>query len=625
MKIRQFVQRSLLALCCAGMLLVAGCSRPAAPVPAKPAAGTKPAVVPTDGTVVPAPAEPVVNKPAADKPVADKPVETKGPSTAVATGALDPWFHTSDFNAVIIVHPAQFLNSELIKSLPKEIVAEAINNAERNTGELPIRDFTKVQQIVFAAKTPADLKALQEGPPADAHWVVFATFTEPMTPQKLGELANKPELKEAKSGGKTYFEDPMTKTGLIAINDKTVAIASPAAIASVLEAKPSQGGVRAQLAKADGKSDLIIAFNLEGLNDQLTEMAAPVTQGAPPPIADLTKQLKGGCITAGLSGPSLLKVMLTGRTEDDAKKMETAAKDGVNQLTGFWKSMKDSPQAQAEEGKELLPIADKIVTNIAVIRTAENVSVEVKNPESWKTVVDVLKPAMEAGQKAADKVKRQNQLKQIGLAMFNYHDSHGELPPAQSDKEAFKEGKPLLSWRVHILPFVDQPTLFEKFNRHEAADSETNKPLFEKTPEIYVSDPAAPNEGKTRIVRLTGPEAVPLDKKFTFASFTDGTSNTIMAIELPADKAIPWSSVEDIVFDPAKPLEAIGKIPPEGLQVLMYDGSVQTLKPDITPDAFKALVTPAGGEVINPDEVFLTSGPVRAIKKTTTAPEAPKE
>jgi len=198
---------------------------------------------------------------------------------------------------------------------------------------------------------------------------------------------------------------------------------------------------------------------------------------------------------------------------------------------------------------------------------------------------------------------RKNTLKLIGLTLLISHDDQTEFPVAQYD-HFYEEGKPKLSWRVHLLRYYRAFDIFEKFDFYESAESETNKPLFAKTPSQYLSPQQSPDDGQTRYARLFGPEAVPFNQKFRLNDIKDGPANTIMIVELPPAKAISWGSTTDILFDPAKPLDGIGEIPAEGLLVVMYDGEVRVIKPEITPTDFKALVTPAGGKSVDRKKVF---------------------
>ncbi len=78
-----------------------------------------------------------------------------------------------------------------------------------------------------------------------------------------------------------------------------------------------------------------------------------------------------------------------------------------------------------------------------------------------------------------------NNLKQIGLAMHNYESTFGTFPPAYIADKA--TGKPLLSWRVAILPFLEQDALYKQFHLDEPWDSAHNKTLIARMPPVYRS------------------------------------------------------------------------------------------------------------------------------------------
>src|SRR5207249_2796575 len=107
----------------------------------------------------------------------------------------------------------------------------------------------------------------------------------------------------------------------------------------------------------------------------------------------------------------------------------------------------------------------------------------------------------------------QNNLKQIGLAMHNYHDTYRHFPPqALTDKN----GKPLLSWRVAVLPFIEQDNLYRQFKLDEPWDSEHNRKLLERMPKLGGEFPDVIN-----------------------AAFCDGSVHTIEKKKID-DKVLRW-------------------------------------------------------------------------------------
>ena len=203
------------------------------------------------------------------------------------------------------------------------------------------------------------------------------------------------------------------------------------------------------------------------------------------------------------------------------------------------------------------------------------------------------------GVSAGGTVGLKNNLKQFALAMHNMHDVFGRFP---DDDGIDNENKGNLSWRVWMLPYLEQAALYEQFHLDEPWDSDHNKTLIEKMPAIFES-PGVTEKGRTSVHVFTG-EGAPFagDKGPGMQNITDGTSNTIMMVLAGADKADVWTKPGGLDFDPEDPLKALGKIDEQFLVALM-DGSVRSLSADINPVSLTSLITQAGGEVIDPAEL----------------------
>ncbi len=111
------------------------------------------------------------------------------------------------------------------------------------------------------------------------------------------------------------------------------------------------------------------------------------------------------------------------------------------------------------------------------------------SPSSNGILVALLLPAVQAAREAARRAQCTNNMKQIMLAMHNYHSANNSLPRDITDKN----GKPLLSWRVAILPYIEQNELYQKFKQDEPWDSPHNKELLKEMPIPF----KCPSLGKT--------------------------------------------------------------------------------------------------------------------------------
>ena len=184
--------------------------------------------------------------------------------------------------------------------------------------------------------------------------------------------------------------------------------------------------------------------------------------------------------------------------------------------------------------------------------------------------------------------KSSNNLKQIALAFHNYNDTYGWLPT----NELSKDKKPLLSWRVQILPFIEQDHLFKQFKMDEPWDSENNKKLIGQIPEFYVPVRGKADKGMTFYQTFGGKHGWMQPKASIPRSFPDGTSNTFLVAE--AGKPVIWTRPDDMVFD-GKDVPALGGMFDGKFHAAMADGSVARFRKGVNVETLKLLIDPADG------------------------------
>lgn len=208
-----------------------------------------------------------------------------------------------------------------------------------------------------------------------------------------------------------------------------------------------------------------------------------------------------------------------------------------------------------------------------------------------------LQPAAEAAQEDDRRAQSTNNMKQVTLAMHNYHDKHKHFPPAYV---ADKDGKPLLSWRVLMLPYLRQNDLYEQFHLDEPWDSQHNKQLIARMPTFYESpDSTVSGEWKTNYLTVRGEGTVfPGKKPIRFAEIRDGTSNTIVLVEVHDDRAVIWTKPDDFEYDPRDPMKDLVDSSSAGFLAGLADGSVRFVWSSTEPTVLKAFFTRDGGEKV---------------------------
>lgn len=211
-------------------------------------------------------------------------------------------------------------------------------------------------------------------------------------------------------------------------------------------------------------------------------------------------------------------------------------------------------------------------------------------------LVALLLPAIGTAREAARRSQSSNNMKQLGLALHNYHDVHNAFPPVVV-KDA--NGQPLYSGRVLLLPYMEQQALFSAWKPDEPWDSAANLPLSRTTMQVF-QDPsnASPTPGETNYFFITGAGAMFEDtgQRMSFADISDGTSNTIMMVEVKGQGA-SWAEPRDIDISAAVPLPPSNH--PGGNIVLFGDGSVRMIDSSLPPQTIRAALTRNGGEPIS--------------------------
>jgi prepilin-type processing-associated H-X9-DG protein len=216
--------------------------------------------------------------------------------------------------------------------------------------------------------------------------------------------------------------------------------------------------------------------------------------------------------------------------------------------------------------------------------------------------IALLLPAVQQAREAARRSQCKNNLKQIGLALHNYADTWGSLPPAYIADET---GKPMHSWRVLILPFLDQAQMYQEYDFSEPWDGPNNSRLLSRMPPVYAC-PSNPTPGtNTAYAGVFGEHCIFRGgEPVTFRDIVDGPSNTLMVGE--ATRAnIPWMKPVDVdvaahasIGDP----DGFSSYHVGGAQFLMADGAVRFIAQSVSAQTFKALFTRDGGEVIPPGD-----------------------
>lgn len=231
---------------------------------------------------------------------------------------------------------------------------------------------------------------------------------------------------------------------------------------------------------------------------------------------------------------------------------------------------------------------------------------------------------------AADLVRGADNMRNILLGMRSYNDTNGRpLTPVFADKG----GKPLLSWRVYLLPFVENNyRLYDQFKLDEPWDSPNNKKLIDKMPAVFRAPNSKAGEGKTTYLLPVGKGAAfsSGDSKLRVPlSFPDGMSTTIMLVDAADENAVVWTKPEDLKYDASDPLKGLAVRNGKEFLAGFEDGRAHAISKSSNKDTLRAAFAPPGGDVIGfgPDEdrVIRERPPVPLSLPALSIPGLPRE
>jgi beta-lactamase regulating signal transducer with metallopeptidase domain len=268
---------------------------------------------------------------------------------------------------------------------------------------------------------------------------------------------------------------------------------------------------------------------------------------------------------------------------------------------------------QFPPGNEVTVIVDLIqkmaipsLTEMKIVEEANGVHLTIESPIETVVVAEaILGPAIKKAVEAAGRAFVANNLRQLVLALHNYASVYGHFPTASV---ASKSGHPR-SWRVELLPFLDQVNLYNQYRKDEPWDSEANLKVLKQMPAVFKMVEITSNDEAVK--GLVRPEDAPYENCLTpyqatpalqgveggvglkFDAFTDGLSNTVIIVE--RGTGVPWTKPEDLPVD--KIMEDM--LRNDVMQVAFADGSVRAISETIDLKVLDALFSRDGGEVVS--------------------------
>jgi hypothetical protein len=362
-----------------------------------------------------------------------------------------------------------------------------------------------------------------------------------------------------------------------------------AAVERLLKARPSPRPVLSAALKAAG--DSAVAIMLLPTTDQRRVIDEVITLPVPGASTKvLTRGLRWATLTLDLGAKPRAELILQSTDATAAKKLAALISAGVS-LVGEMKFLGEDKIL-----KDLLPKEFETAASALKPNVVENqVRVQVTETDAIRALA-VLADTIRERKDSAERSTVGLSFRDILIAMHRYLDANGTLPAHAIYSKA---GKPLLSWRVALLPYLDEGKLYAEFKLDEPWDSPNNKKLIARMPRVYQSPKMRDaRPGLTTYLAAIGKEFI-----FTgtmvgtlMKEIHDGTSNTAILVDVNDETGVIWTKPDDLVVDKKDPWKGLLGHYPAFVLVGMADGSMMRVAKTAKSEALWALFTRAGGD-----------------------------
>ncbi len=400
---------------------------------------------------------------------------------------------------------------------------------------------------------------------------------------------------------------------LVLKDEKTMILGADTFVKKMLNARGASSKLITQMKSAPASDHLNAYLMVEPIRAVIKQNLPPREQ-IPPPFRrflELPDLVDSITYRSNFSMDEVTELTITATDEAAVEQIRQIIRHGIDlaKTTALSAMAADMEISDPDYQQAIMDYADRVanVLKAGLMSEAEGARLVYDLTEqkgygasSVATVgvlVGMLLPAVQQVREAARRTTAANNLRQLALATHNYESVYQHFPMQASYDE---NGRPLLSWRVHLLPYLEQQKLYEQFKLDEPWDSPHNIKLLDTIPSIYLSPNQQGQPTKTVFLAVSGEGTVfPGNQKIRFANIVDGSSNTVMFVEADQEMAVPWTKPSDWEMNPNDPMRGLGNLRPSGFNAAFCDGSVRFIERSIDPEVWKFLTLIADGNIVD--------------------------
>jgi hypothetical protein len=396
---------------------------------------------------------------------------------------LDLRYATPLSFAGVIARPRQVLTAPNLQMLPYEVFQAA---GVEHLGIDPVQ----VEEVQVFVEPPAS------GPPQA---LVVVRFAKGFDLKQLKDDLTRHTTPDALDGRPYLRSASPTAPSLFASDDRTLLVGMDEMLRRAYAQRnaTTSSPLIGRLQGMGGDADLVAAIEVAPLRpllnaqvQQLPPLPAPLAplegvKNAP----NLIEAIEASVDVTTDNRPARFDLVMFATDEQAAEELEKLALAGLElwqqqMLAAFDQAQASDDPIEQAMGRYMKRVSGGMAELYRPVRAGEKLVFfggddaqegdreQLVQVATIGILVALLLPAVQAAREAARRTQSTNNLKQLILGLLNYESANGHFPPHASYSP---DGKPLLSWRVHILPYLEEQALYSQFRLDEPWDSEHNQ------------------------------------------------------------------------------------------------------------------------------------------------------
>ncbi|MFP6575062.1 MAG: DUF1559 domain-containing protein [Pirellulaceae bacterium] len=492
---------------------------------------------------------------------------------------LKATYITPEFNTVILLRIDRILNSSLalqLKASAGDQYLEELLEQLSLKYNVRLQDANKFTMIATASGDTSDYHADR----ADIVHYNKQMDVDQVNNQLIGENS------KAMLGQQTYFRNQQSqRLSTYWLDQQTVIRAPERHVKQIIPGKSVNRHLAQLVEEAESVSDALVVCTSESIRPAVM-LALKATPPDSPyhPFVPALNHLESAVLSIDLTSQRQLRVKLEGHNGSSTAFLVEWSKG----ILDYSKQLLESKINQLQQAESTTGLA----TIFQVLRESlDHVSIKLEgnflvltttlSTEQVSRLVEAIGDELRRSAEQRNLTLTRSRLDQIGAAIFRFHQAHGRLPVGDQPPLHYRDGKPLLSWRVHLLPFLREQKLYQQFHLDEPWDSEHNRKLVDQIPHVYTSPRYGKLKGQTSYLAPSGAGTVFGEQEaIGFDDISDGLRQTALVVQVGPDQSVPWTRPADLTSLQGKPSELLGEVG-KRLSVLFADGRVFHLSPKI--------------------------------------------